>query len=96
VVLPYTSATQSGIAQIAYNFDKPVIATDVGGLGEVVLDGLTGFLVPPDNPAALAAGIRRFYDEKRETGFAARVREEKKKYSWDHMVTTIEELAGRG
>ena len=93
VVLPYRSATQSGIAQIAYNFEKPVIATNVGGLAEVVLDGQTGFIVPPDNPAALAAAIGRFYDEHREQEFVSHVIEEKRKYSWDAMVTTIEDLA---
>lgn len=95
VVLPYLSATQSGIAQIAYNFDRPVIATDVGGLGEVVADGRTGFLVPPNDPAALAAAIRRFYVERREAEFAAHAREEKKKYTWEAMARAIEELAAR-
>jgi glycosyltransferase involved in cell wall biosynthesis len=92
VVLPYLSATQSGIAQIAYNFDKPVIATNVGGLSEVVLDGKTGFIVPPNDPEALAAAIRRFYDEEREQSFANNVRREKGKYSWEKLVQHIEEL----
>jgi glycosyltransferase involved in cell wall biosynthesis len=93
VVLPYLSATQSGIAQIAYNFDRPVIATDVGGLGEVVLDGRTGFLVPPGDPHALASAIRKFYDEHREAAFAAAAREEKRKYTWEAMAGALEELA---
>jgi glycosyltransferase involved in cell wall biosynthesis len=92
VVLPYRSATQSGIAQIAYNFDRPVIATDVGGLGEVVLHGRTGLLVPPNDPAALAAAIRKFYVERREAEFSAAAREEKRKYTWEAMVHAIEEL----
>jgi glycosyltransferase involved in cell wall biosynthesis len=92
VVLPYLSATQSGIAQIAYNFDKPVIATKVGGLAEVVVDGTTGTLVPPDDPDALAAAIGRFYTEKQEERMAANVKIEKKKYSWKHFTQTIEEL----
>ncbi len=92
VVLPYVSATQSGIAQIAYNFDKPVIATDVGGLAEVIIDGETGYIVPPEDASRLAAAIKKFYDERREADFTARVRQEKGKYSWDTMVATIEEL----
>jgi glycosyltransferase involved in cell wall biosynthesis len=93
VVLPYLSATQSGIVQIAYNFNKPVIATAVGGLAEVVLDGRTGFIVPPDDPGALADAILRFYSEHRELEFTLAVMEEKKKYSWDRLVGSIEELA---
>lgn len=94
VVLPYISATQSGIAQIAYNFDKPVIATSVGGLGEVVRDSVTGYLVPPNDPDSLAESIVRFYREDREAAFSANVQIEKKKYTWEALVNAIEELAG--
>ena len=94
VVLPYLSATQSGIAQIAYHYDIPVIATDVGGLAEVVLDGRTGFVVPPADPTALAGAILRFYGENRAALFAAGVSQEKHRYSWDALVNAIEELAG--
>jgi D-inositol-3-phosphate glycosyltransferase len=92
VVLPYRSATQSGIAQIAYNFDTPVIATDVGGLREVVLDDRTGLLVPPGDPSALADAIARFYASGRESLYRKHVREEKPKYSWQNLVSAIEEL----
>lgn len=94
VVLPYSSATQSGIAQIAYNFDKPVIATAVGGLQEVVLDNITGFIVPPRDAKALAKAIERFYCEGREAEFSARVRQEKQKYSWENLARALEDLAG--
>jgi glycosyltransferase involved in cell wall biosynthesis len=93
VVLPYLSATQSGIAQIAYNFDKPVIATNVGGLAEVVLHEQTGFLVPPNEPRALAEAIRRFYREQRENEFSENVKIEKRNYSWERVVEAIEELS---
>jgi glycosyltransferase involved in cell wall biosynthesis len=93
VVLPYHSATQSGIVQIAYNFNKPVIATDVGGLKEVVLDNLTGLIVPAENAEILANAIIKFYDQKMEDRFSSRIQEEKKKYSWDSMVKAIEEIA---
>ncbi len=92
VILPYKDATQSGIAQIAYNFDKPVIATNVGGLAEVVLDGKTGYVVPPNDPPALAQSIMNFYSENKAGEFASYVREEKKKYSWKTLADAIVEL----
>lgn len=91
-MLPYTSATQSGIAQIAYNFNKPVIATNVGGLGEVVRDNVTGFVVEPNNPDAIANAVRRYFEENREQEFTANVEREKKKYSWEAMSNAIEEF----
>jgi len=94
VVLPYLSATQSGIAQIAYNFDLPVIATDVGGLAEVVRHEVTGLIAPPDNPAALAATIQRYMTEKLAERYRPAVRVEKTKYTWENLVAAIEDLAG--
>ena len=96
VVLPYRSATQSGIVQIAYQFDKPVIATNVGGLAEVVLDGATGLVVPADNAAQLAEAIVRFYRDGLEERFVGNVRTEKRKYSWDAMVEALEEIHNAG
>lgn len=92
VVLPYHSATQSGIVQIAYNFDKPVIATNVGGLGEVVLHQKTGLLVPPGNPDALAEAILQFYSEGKEKEYVEHIRVEKKKYTWEAMAVAVEDL----
>ncbi len=92
-VLPYISATQSGIIQIAYNYDLPVVTTNVGGLPEVVTDGGTGFIVPPEDSAALAGAVIRFFREKRAEEFIANVVQEKKKYSWDRMAEAVEELA---
>lgn len=92
VVLPYISATQSGIAQIAYNFDRPVIATAVGGLEEVVLHDVTGLIVPPNDAPALARSIERFYAADLEPGLSANVRREKQKYSWQHLREAIESL----
>jgi glycosyltransferase involved in cell wall biosynthesis len=94
VVLPYKSATQSGIVQIAYQLERPVICTDVGGLGEVVRDGETGFVVPPDDPGALAEAVVRYQRDACETGFMQRIRVEKRKYSWDRMAKAVETLAG--
>ena len=92
VVLPYVSATQSGIAQIAYFYDRPVVATTVGGLPEMVRDGRTGYLVPPENPGALAGAVLKFYGENRAAFFEKNISVEKKKYSWDRMAETVEDL----
>ncbi len=92
VVLPYLSATQSGITQIAYNFNKPVIASDVGGLAEVIKHGKTGIIVPPNQPHLLAEAILDYYHHGREATMTPRVKAEKQLYSWDHFVETIESL----
>ena len=96
VILPYKDATQSGIVQIAMNFRKPVIATDVGGLGEVVLNDSTGFVVEKENPEALADAIRKFYNEKSEIPFTENVGKELEKYSWEKFVLGIIELTETG
>jgi D-inositol-3-phosphate glycosyltransferase len=93
VVLPYLSATQSGIAQIAYNFDTPVIATDVGGLAEVVHDGRNGYVVPAGDVGALARALVQFYREDRAEEFAQNVQQDKHAYSWERLRGAIEELA---
>ncbi len=95
VVLPYLSATQSGIVQIAYNFDKPVIATRVGGLAEVIVEGKTGFLVPPYDPNALAVAIKEFYAAQRGEALKSNIEAEKVRYSWEYFVKKIEELASK-
>ena len=94
VVLPYLSGTQSGIAQIAFNFDRPVIATSVGGLGEVVKAGETGLVVAPGDPAALADAISQFYGRNLAEPLSAGVRTAKQAYGWKRMTDAIEELTG--
>jgi glycosyltransferase involved in cell wall biosynthesis len=73
VVLPYKSATQSGILNVAYGFLKPVIATSVGGLSEFVEDGKTGFIVSPDSPESIAEGITKFINSKSTIDFAINI-----------------------
>jgi len=92
VVQPYISATQSAIAQMAYFFSSPIIATNVGALPEVVIHEKSGLIVPPNNPHALAEAIIRFYNERMEEKLMAGAAEERKKYSWDAMVDAIEKL----
>lgn len=91
-VLPYVSATQSGIVQIAYGFEKPVIATNVGGLPDVITDGRTGYLIPAENPNALSEAIIKFFDEDKQAVFEVGVKEESYRFSWDRMVEQIETL----
>ena len=57
VVLPYVEATQSGVIPVAYTFSKPVVATTVGSIPEMVDDGRTGLLVPPRSEESLAEAI---------------------------------------
>ena len=90
VVLPYVSATQSGIAQIAYGFEKPVIAANVGGLPDVVLDGKTGRLVAPENPDAIAEAVISFFDEDHEEMYKKNIEEQAYRFSWDRMRETID------
>lgn len=92
VVLPYESATQSGIVQIAYGFEKPVIVTNVGGLPDVVTDGKTGYVVEPRDPEKLAEAIVKYFLENKEREFTEGVRQEAYRFSWDRMVETVERL----
>ncbi|MDA0986614.1 MAG: glycosyltransferase [Bacteroidetes bacterium] len=93
IVLPYLDATQSGIAQISYYFNKPIIASNVGGLGEVVKNEFSGLLVSPNNPDELAEKIIYFYENNLSQKLTEGVLVEKKKYSWSKMVEAIDELA---
>lgn len=94
-VLPYVTATQSAVVQIAYGFDLPVVATNVGGLPEVVLDGKTGYVVPPENPGAIAGAVCKFFEEDKAAEFEANVKAEAYRYEWARMRETIEQLYNR-
>ncbi|MFH1144980.1 MAG: glycosyltransferase [Candidatus Eisenbacteria bacterium] len=93
VVLPYRSATQSGIIQVAYQLDTPVICTAVGGLAEVVPHESSGFIVPPDDVDALAAAVVRFYEGGWEQRLREGVRAQKARFGWAPLVEAIEDLA---
>jgi glycosyltransferase involved in cell wall biosynthesis len=96
VVLPYVTATQSGIAQIALAFDRPFIVTRVGGLPEVVSEGRTGFIVPPSDPGALADAIVEFFEGGWGERMAPFFGEERERFSWRSLAAEIASLAGRG
>jgi glycosyltransferase involved in cell wall biosynthesis len=93
VAQPYKSATQSGVTQIAYHFEKPMVVTNVGGLGEIVPHGKVGYVVEV-HPKAVANALIDFFSNKKPDCFIEGIREEKKKYSWERMVGTIQQLSG--
>lgn len=93
VVLPYISATQSGIAQIAYGFEKPVVVTRVGGLPDVVTDGKTGYIVEPENAQAIAEAVIDFFEQGKADVFAEGVKNEAYRFSWERMVEMVEEMS---
>jgi len=91
VVQPYRSATQSGVTQVAYHFNKPMVVTNVGGLAEIVPDGICGYVVEPE-PVAIADAICRFFSGN-EDRFLPGIEEQKKQYSWDRLTEAIRSLA---
>lgn len=91
VVQPYRDATQSGITQICFHFDKPMVVTDVGGLAESIIDGKIGYIAQVD-PKSIADSIIRFYDEGRAAELIENIREEKQKYSWDFFRDSMMKL----
>jgi D-inositol-3-phosphate glycosyltransferase len=91
VVQPYKEATQSGVTQVAYHFNKPMITTNVGGLSETVPNGIVGYVVEPDQ-VAVAEAIYSFYAGQKELEFSENVKEEKKKYSWANFLSRIDDL----
>ncbi|ALW85645.1 glycosyl transferase family 1 [Hymenobacter sedentarius] len=93
IVQPYKNATQSGVSQIAYHFERPMLVTDVGGLAELIPNGVVGYVVPP-TAKAIADAVVDFYAQQRESAFTAGVREQKKQFSWPIMVAALKQVAG--
>lgn len=91
VVLPYRSATQSGVTQVAYNFGVPLIVTDVGGLAEIVPDGVVGYVVEPA-AGAVAAAVERICEGDNLAEFRRNMQEERKRFSWETMCSRIAEV----
>lgn len=88
VVQPYRSATQSGVTQVAYHFEVPMVVTRVGGLPEIVPDGEVGYVTP-----VLAEGIARaiadFYTQNKAAEFRARIAVEKRRFGWEALTETF-------
>lgn len=90
IVQPYKTATQSGISQMAYHFEKPMLVTAVGGLPEIVPDGKAGYVVEL-NATAIADGILRFLAQPADV-FSSFIREQKQLYSWEHFADSLSSL----
>lgn len=88
VAQPYKTATQSGVTQVAFHYEKPMLVTNVGGLPEIVPDGKIGYVVEV-NAQAIADALVRYYAEGHEAEFTEGVREEKKKYAWSRMTEAV-------
>ena len=91
VIQPYKTATQSGVTQVAYHFNVPMIVTGVGGLAEIVPDGQVGYVVET-NPQAIADAVEQFYDENKTDEFRKNIETEKKRFSWESMVDKFIDL----
>lgn len=91
IVQPYKTATQSGVTQIGYHFNKAMLVTRVGGLGEIIADGRSGYVVNPE-PDAIARAILDFYDYRRQAAFEQETERLKQQFSWSRMVEVIMEL----
>lgn len=90
-VFPYRRIYQSGALQLAYGYGRPVVVTDVGGLGEIVQRDRSGLVVPPGDPKALAMGIQRLFQDgvaAEEMGRRGRLAAETS-YSWQAVARDI-------
>ncbi len=88
IVQPYLTATQSGVTQIAYHFEKPILVTNVGGLGEIVPHKKAGYVAEVD-AEDISRCIVDFYTNSREETFIKQVQQEKKRFTWEHFSSEI-------
>lgn len=85
IVQPYRTATQSGVTQVAFHFEKPCLVTNVGGLGEIIHDGKMGYAVDPQVDA-IANSMLDYYQNDRQEAFTKYLIKEKELYGWDIMA----------
>ena len=93
VAQTYRSATQSGVTQIAYYYETPMLVTDVGGLAELVPHQKVGY-VTSQSPQEIADSILDFYTQKREKSFVKNIQQERTKFTWGSMIKTLFRVAG--
>ena len=91
IAQPYKNATQSGVTQIGYHFNKPMLVTNVGGLPEIIPHGIIGYVVDP-NENQIAGALADFFTTGKKATFEANIEQEKKRFLWSAMVNAIIEL----
>jgi len=91
LVQPYKNATQSGVTQIAYQFETPMIVTNVGGLSEIVSCGKVGYVIEPD-AMQITRAIEKIYENNNLLQMSENMKTEKRRFSWEHFVEQLEEL----
>jgi glycosyltransferase involved in cell wall biosynthesis len=93
VAQTYKNATQSGVTQIAYHFEKPMLVTDVGGLAELVPDGKVGYVCAAEEEA-IRSSLEDFFLKKDPEAFRAGLHEQKQLFSWARLHEQIQEVSG--
>jgi len=91
IAQPYRSATQSGVSQIAYHFEKPMLVTNVGGLASTVPDQKVGYVVEVE-PKNIADALVDFYTNNRASMMIENIKIEKQKFTWSRMTDAIDSL----
>lgn len=94
VAQPYKTATQSGITQIAYHFERPMLVTNVGGLAEIVPHGKVGYVVEP-NAEDIAEALVDFVENRTEEDYREGIMQEKAKYAWSNMTAALFDVASK-
>lgn len=94
VIASYRYENQSGVAMNAFHFGRPVIATSVGGLPDVIEDGINGMLVPPEDPEQLAMAVNRFFDSEDRPRLEQGARATAAKYSWERYGSAVAQALG--
>ena len=88
IVQPYKTATRSGVTQVAFHFEKPMLVTNVGGLGEIVHDHKMGYAVEP-NADAIAAALTDYYTHSRQADYTEYLIKQKDNYSWSKLAESF-------
>ncbi len=91
IVQPYKSATQSGVTQVAFHFEKPMLVTNVGGLGEIVHDHKMGYACEPSVPA-IADDLVDYFTNSRQEPYTEYLKKEKTKYAWSNLTRAFTKI----